>query len=575
MNGVTDQQLLREYSDARAEAAFVELVRRHVDLVFSAALRMVRDAHLAEDVTQGVFIALAQNARQLAGRPVLAGWLHRTAQNLAAKVVRTDSRRRAREQEAAAMNELHATEPAAIWEDIAPELDAALGRLSDADRDAILLRYFEGKSARAMAGIFGVSEDAAQKRVNRAVERLRACFAGRGAAISASGLAAILTAHAVQSAPAGLAAGIATAAVMAEMTAPALTAIAATKLLAMTTLQKTLIVVTLAAAVGTAIYQYGQAAALRRRVQALEQAAAATPPGQPAVVADAPAWSPNAIAGMKGDAAELLKLRGEVTRLRAEARGLPSARVAALKRLLAQMPDKAIPEMRFLTEKDWTTAAWDADLDTDDGARLALRKLRDEAMDRFRNLMRPALQNYLAANDNNLPTDLLQLKPYFSTPVTDDMLQRYELMQTGKLSADNSQAVVRTKVYADPEYDSNQEMSMSGGGGSSFNKVQQAILSAAGAYAVANNGQLPGDPSQIAAYLNQPIDPATVQKYLTEIAADPPPPEAVTIIPALNAYAAAHNGDYPKNPADLEPYLTTPEQQAALKKLAGMSGLVK
>ena len=97
---------------------------------------MVRDAHLAEDVTQGVFVALAQNARQLADRPVLSGWLHRTAQNLAANAVRSDVRRRAREQEAAAMNELLAAGPGVTWEDIAPHLDAALGELSEADRDA-------------------------------------------------------------------------------------------------------------------------------------------------------------------------------------------------------------------------------------------------------------------------------------------------------------------------------------------------------------------------------------------------------------------------------------------------------
>ena len=110
MNGLTDQQLLRDYADAASEAAFAELVRRHLDLVYSAAVRMVCDSHLAEDVTQGVFVALAQNAAQLTERPVLSGWLHRTAQNLAAKAVRSDVRRRAREQEAAAMNDLLAAE---------------------------------------------------------------------------------------------------------------------------------------------------------------------------------------------------------------------------------------------------------------------------------------------------------------------------------------------------------------------------------------------------------------------------------------------------------------------------------
>src|SRR2546425_6790305 len=151
MKSLTDQQLLRDYTERRSESAFAELVRRHVDFVYSAALRMVRDTQLAEDVTQSVFVALAQNARQLKDHPVLSGWLHRTTQNLGANAVRSDVRRRAREQEAAAINELLAAEPHTVWEQIAPYLDQALGELGVADRDALLLRYFERKSAREMA----------------------------------------------------------------------------------------------------------------------------------------------------------------------------------------------------------------------------------------------------------------------------------------------------------------------------------------------------------------------------------------------------------------------------------------
>src|SRR5580765_3966057 len=150
MNSLTDQQLLLEYTGHRSEAAFAELVRRHIDFVYSAALRMVRDPHLAEDVTQAVFVALSQQARHLTDRPVLSGWLHRTSQNLAAKTIRSDVRRRAREKEAMAMNELLSIEPDATWEQIAPHLDPALGQLSEPDRDAVLLRYFQRQSAREM-----------------------------------------------------------------------------------------------------------------------------------------------------------------------------------------------------------------------------------------------------------------------------------------------------------------------------------------------------------------------------------------------------------------------------------------
>jgi RNA polymerase sigma factor (sigma-70 family) len=283
---------------------------------------MVRDSQLAGDVTQGVFLALAQNARQLADHPVLSGWLHRTTHNLAANAVRSDVRRRAREQEAAAMSDLLVTEPDASWEDIAPQLDAALDELNEPDRDALLLRYFEHKSAREMAETLGISDEAAQKRVNRAVDRLREFLAKRGVTIGASGLVVLLSANAVQSAPIGLFAAIAAAVSLAGTAAQTSTVIAATKTIAMTTLQKTLFTAALAAAVGAGIFEAHQASKLREQNQALEQ--------QQAPLADqirqlqlAQNDATNRLALMakelaqaKKNPTEVLKLRGEVGQLR-------------------------------------------------------------------------------------------------------------------------------------------------------------------------------------------------------------------------------------------------------------------
>ena len=369
VNRSTDQQLLQEYAGCQSEPAFGELVRRHVDHVYSAALRMVRDAHLAQDVTQGVFVALAHNARQLTERPVLSGWLHRTAQNLAANAVRSEVRRRAREQESVIMNELLSATPDANWEHIAPELDAALGELSEADRDALLLRYFERKSAQEMATILGVSDEAAQKRVNRAVERLRDYFSKRNVTIGTTALAAVLAANAVQAAPAGLAAAITTASLLAGTAIHATTALAATQTIAMTLLQKTLITATLAVVAGAGVYEARQAAQLRQQNQALQQQQAPLADQFQQMQRERDAAT-NRLAGLAAELAasqsnqlELLKLRGALAQTRA-ANALDAsndardamlkawlAREDQLKQLAQQYPDKAIPEFQLLSEQ--------------------------------------------------------------------------------------------------------------------------------------------------------------------------------------------------------------------------------
>ncbi len=318
MNDQTDQQLLRAYAAHRSEAAFAELVRRHVDLVHSAAQRMVGDAHLARDVTQATFVALAQQAAQLTDRAVLSGWLHRTAQNLASKTVRSDVRRRAREQEAATMNELTSSAPEASWEQIAPHLDAALGELSEPDRDAVLLRYFEKKSAAEIATRLGTSAEAAQKRLRRAIEKLRESFTRRGVTVGTGGLAVVLSAHAVSAAPVGLALAVSSAA---TLTGPALiTAAATTKAIVMTTATKILIGATLTVAIGTGIYQARQNSRLRSDMQSLQQQRTRHDAQLNQERADLAAQLTalqNENDRTRSNSAELLKLRGELARLRA------------------------------------------------------------------------------------------------------------------------------------------------------------------------------------------------------------------------------------------------------------------
>lgn len=319
MNSLTDSQLLRDYAERRSETAFAELVRRHVDLVYTAALRMVCDSHLAQDVTQGAFMALARSAPQLTERAVLSGWLHRTAQNIAAQTVRTDVRRRAREQEAAAMNELLTHEPDAAWEHIAPHLDTALGELSESDRDALLLRYFERKSAHEMAQTLGISDEAAQKRVNRAVERLREFFAKRGVTVGASSLAVVISANAVQAAPIGLAVTISTAAALAG-TAIVTSAIA-TKA-AISTMNwinmKTITAVlasALAAGTGTYLVKQRETNRLRTENQTLVAQHESTAIERDAALSAA-RTTKDELERSRKDEAELLRLRGEVGQMR-------------------------------------------------------------------------------------------------------------------------------------------------------------------------------------------------------------------------------------------------------------------
>ena len=324
----SDLDLLGQYARQASETAFTELVQRHVNLVYSAALRQVRSPQLAEEVAQSVFTDLARNAARLinatGSTPVLTAWLYQVTRRTAIDVVRKESRRQLREQIAVEMTNMNSN--SSQWTQIEPLLDEAMDTLDENDRSAILLRYFENKNLREVGVSLGTSDDAAQKRVSRAVDRLREFFSKRNVTIGASGLAVLISANAVQAAPVGLAVTLSTVA-LAGTAVSTSTAITATKAIAMTTLQKTILAATAAILAGGAIYEARQAAQLREQNQSLqqqetEQIIQLQKERDTAMNQAARLLAENSRLKSDSNQTELLKLRGEIGNVRQKNKAL-------------------------------------------------------------------------------------------------------------------------------------------------------------------------------------------------------------------------------------------------------------
>jgi len=367
---------LREYVAAESEAAFARLVDRYVGFVYSATMRQVHDAHLAQEVTHAVFILLARKAKSLGPNTILPAWLHRTARHAAADALKMQRRRARREQEAYMRSQLNEADDD-TWSQVAPLLDEALAQLPDIDRAALILRFFEKKQARQVAEALNVTEQAAQKRITRALEKLRSVFARRGVTLTGAAIATVISTRAVQAAPIRLAGSSSASAMAAVSTSASL----ATSLLTMTVIQKSACVAAVIAIAGGAIYQSNRAAHyerdLREARQKLAEAASRSAPAANDPTNDnrlAALAEENArLKQQTSNSSELLRLRGEVGVLRQQ---------LAAANATHHPPTNQIPFLEpYLTREAWSDHGTDKPLNTILTLFWALREGNDDRLD--------------------------------------------------------------------------------------------------------------------------------------------------------------------------------------------------
>lgn len=273
MQELDDIALLREYAENGSEAAFAALVERHVDRVYSVALRHTGNPHQAEEITQAVFVILAKKARSLRQGVILEGWLYQTARLTAVTQIRSEIRRARREQKAS-MQTIPEENENDAWSQIVPLLDGALAGLNETDRNAVVLRFFYGKSLREIGTVLGASEDSARMRINRALEKLREYFLRRGVVSTAAIIAGAMSANSVQAAPVALA-KLATAAALAKGATGSMSVATAAKgvlkIMAWTKVQTTIVGAVIVGMAAYSVLEHQAQVRLREQNEALQR----------------------------------------------------------------------------------------------------------------------------------------------------------------------------------------------------------------------------------------------------------------------------------------------------------------
>ncbi|MEO7413322.1 MAG: sigma-70 family RNA polymerase sigma factor [Opitutaceae bacterium] len=513
--GESDHDLLRQYARDGSQAAFTELVRRHVDLVYSAACRLVKSSALAEEIAQSVFVDLSRNAARIKSATPLVAWLHVVTRRTAIDTIRRESRRQAREQTAMIIAAMKP--PSSDWSGVEPLLDDAVESLPEPDRAAILLRFFESKSLREVGAALGTSDDAAQKRVARALEQLRAFFLRRGIAVTAAGLVTDLSAHAIQSAPAALSASVSAATAAASVAALS-TATNATEIIVMSTFQKALCGTTLALTLGAGVFEARIAFNQRSELIAMQQST-------DSLVAEARSarlTGESTTRALDAARATLASARSGAGPDSPEDDALASAmkawlgRVYLLKQSLVQNPELSIPELSLLPEQAWIAVAQDAQLETEEQIHAVLAKIRGIAENSIANQLGPALRAYVEANDGQLPAQTSELAPFFKPPVDPGVLQRYDMVRSGKLSEipmrESQGNLIVQKSPVDPNRDSIWRVGTNAF--SSESAAGYAVREAQREFARANSGVRATTPEDLLPYLIWPVSFAKVSEQM-------------------------------------------------------------
>ncbi|HEY3861176.1 MAG TPA: sigma-70 family RNA polymerase sigma factor [Verrucomicrobiae bacterium] len=417
MQDKSDAQLLREYAAEKSEAAFGEVVRRHADMVYSAALRQVQSADGAKEIAQRVFIDLARRARSLAARmradDSAAAWLYRAARYAALNLLREERRRHSRE-----IQIMQDTQPSfestPDWNSMAPLLDEAMASLNEQERAALLLRFFKNLDFRAVGAALGISDDTAQKRVARGLEKLRGILARRGVTTTSAALSSALAANAVQAAPAGMAAAWAGASLAGAKFGGSLTM---ATIMSMTKFQMGLSAIVAGGLAVTVAMQQQSGRKAREENQALRQqiagfaAANQAPSNRVQQTAPHPSLPEDQFR-------ELLRLRGEVGMLRQQTNAVPKLQ----EENRALQAEAKTAEARAATADAWYQA-------------VSARTVNAAK------LIGVAARVY--ANDNNgvYPTNFAEMSNELANFPTNIPLETFEMVNMGKASQEWPQAV--------------------------------------------------------------------------------------------------------------------------------------